>query len=489
MKSRVSTKPIAILAIGCLPLAVLTVASFAGIANLDSELPSTDERDLALPGASVPLHGLETDQTLCAAIAEREFLAGEPLSERALEARPVYLTSLATDWKRWSDATSLVAEVLAWERSRIGAGVPQLEIARDRIGAIQDACRKKDPAGVALLIAILERRKDDLQAEIVSRRNSENVARLKEDAQRALGNKDYAKAIDLCDQILTQYGAANYQTVSDLRRKATFWQEWSKLPLESPVTEEPAKQRSTLTDFIDRYRDLPDSVEQERILRVTRRLELVEAELRRIEMNQAARVPIAVLARHDGQAFAEGLAEAAAVAETYPTDSVRAQLQERVVLWLAASLPQKSLDEPENLEEVETLSGNVLRGFFEPVTDAGGGVIGYKRYTTAEQRANPTGNVGRYPSADLRGTPTRSVPRQCIDAYESARRRLLADPGNPDGWTALERTCESAEVTLVEYRRKPGSSRDPVSFQKEARFAQSILEPAVWTQMGKIWGK
>jgi hypothetical protein len=492
LKYEVMTKPIVILVLGCLPLAVLTLASFVGIADLDSELPSIDERDLARPGASasVPSRDLEGDEILCAAIAEREFLAGEPLPEHATVTEPLYLDSLAGGWQHWSDAAGLVRDVLALEQSLLGAGLPQLESALDRIGKIQDACRKKDPAGSARLVRVLERRSRELQAEIALRKNREKARQLLREAEQAFEDKNYEETITICDRVLADYAAAvDYQTVAKLRGNALFWREWSKLPLDSSLTEEPAKQRDMLVDFLDTYRDLPGQVEQERVARVSRRLDAIQTELRRIEMNEAAQVPIAALARYDGRAFTEGLAEAAQVAESYPTDSVRGRLQERVVLWVAASLPQKLLDEPDGMEEVEMISGNVLRGFFEPVTDAGGGVIGYKRYSTAAERENPTRNVGRYPAADLRGVPTHSVPRQCVDAYESARRRLLADPGSQDCWSVLKRTCDSAEATLIDYRRKPGSSPDAISFEKESRFATTVLAPGVWSQLGAIWGK
>ncbi len=490
VKNEVVTRATVSLALGCLPLAILTVASFAGIANLDSELPSVDERDLSPPAVAVSMPSpqeLEGDVAVCSAVIEREFLAGGSLPERAVEAKPAFLESLPGDWKTWSDAVSLVKDVLAWELAQTGAGVPELEIARDRIGTIQDACRKKDPAGAALLIALLERQKEELQTEIASRKNSENAARLRRQAQQAFENKDYAATIGFCDQVLSRYGETEYQAVADLYREARFWQEWSKLPLETAIAEEPAKQRDALLDFLNRYRSMPNAPEQERIAQVTRRLDLVQGEIRRIEMNAGAEIPLAALATREGQDFPEQLAAATQVARTYPTDMVRRRLQERVILWLAASLPQKTLAEPDGIEEVETNSGEVLRGFFAAVHDAGGGVIGYKRYPTAEERKSPTRNAGRYPAADLRGAPTRSLPRQCVDAYESARRRLLADPGNREHWTAVQRTCESAETSLVDYRRKPGSSRDPVSFEKEGRFAQIVLAADVWTQMGIIW--
>ena len=260
-------------------------------------------------------------------------------------------------------------------------------------------------------------------------------------------------------------------------------------PLASPITENPTRQQEAYEGFLADFGNVSGKLEQERIARATRRLEEIRAELQRIAWNEAASQPIATLSRYDARPFEEGLAQAAEVAGTYPTNSVRAQVQQRVVAWITASLPSEDVDEPEGIQEVETISGNVLRGFFEPVPDAAGQVIGYKRYSSAEQRRAPTGNVGRYPAADLRGSPTHSVPRQCVEAYHAARDRLLADPGNRDAWSALERTCESAETTLLDYRRKPGSLREALAFEQQRRFARAVLNTDLWKQIEVIWRK
>ncbi|MHB8901459.1 MAG: hypothetical protein ACYC6Y_22135 [Thermoguttaceae bacterium] len=487
------TKSIVVLTLGCLPLAVLTVASFAGIGHRDSDFPSTGRRGAASPSASAETpsaDALRGDTALSGGVAEREFLAGEPLPDDADQADPLYLASLPANWQHWSDATQLVRDCLGVEEALLGAARPQMEAAIDRITILQDVCRKKDPAGAARLASVLERRKGDLQAAIALQKKRELAQQLQSDAEHALAGKDYDTAIRNCTRLLEEFApVVDFPAVADLKRRAMFWQQWSTLPLESSLGEKPEQQRNVLEGFLDSYQDLPGQLEQERVARVSRRLEVVQTELRRIEMNQAARAPIASLAIRDGQAFADGLAQAARIAQTYPTDSVRGQLQQRVLAWLGQSLPAKQPDEPAGLEEVETVSGEVLRGFFTPVSDGGGGVIGYKRYATAEERDSPTRNVGRYPAADLRGVPTRSVPRQCADAYETARRRLLAEPDNPNSWSALRRACESSEAALVDYRRKPGSSRDPISFEKERRFAETVSAPESWSQMGAIWAK
>ena len=149
MKNRVQKLDrFAILALGYLHFTVLTVASFAGIANLDSELPSTDERDLALPrgiGFRYLACTVWKETTLCARIAQAQRLAGEPLSQ--MQAHPGGLSGikLAADWKRWSDATSLVAKVLAWGTIAVGKLGAATGGHRDPDRRIQDACREKDP--------------------------------------------------------------------------------------------------------------------------------------------------------------------------------------------------------------------------------------------------------------------------------------------------------------------------------------------------------
>ena len=500
LKTATKNKPILVLILGCLPLAGLTVASLAGIGDLASRLPSIDDENLVPNGANrdIPTaRELEDDEVLRAAVSEREFFAGEPLSERILAADPVFLTSLGADWQQWADATALVDAVLALEADVRQAGIRQLELAVKRIDTIQEECRSKDPAGSAHLARILDRRKNEILARIAFLKRCDEVRSLLAEAKLAYEARDFFAAYKKYDTILTQYEdvlasgaveATTYGTVTAARQNAAFWRDLGYLRLASPVTENPGRQRELLVSFLDSYRDMEGNGVAEKLKSVESKLQSVNAEIRRLEMNEAAVQPISTLGRYDGH-FAEGVAAAARIAETYPTDWVRSQLQDRVVLWLTQALPPKRFDEPTGIEEVETNSGNVVRGFFEPVTDAAGDIIGYKRYPTSEERENPTRNVGRYPALDLRGVPNLSVPRQCVDAYMAARSRVLADAGNRACWTALKRTCDSAEVMLVDYRRKPGSSREPLFFDGASEFARMVLTSDVWIHMETIWKK
>lgn len=484
-------KPIIVLLLGCLPLAVLTVASFAGIGSLNSELPALNLPRVAPPTASVAVPSgadMDSDETLRSAVTEREFLAGEPLPEPARQAEPVYWESLVPDWKQWCDATELVRRVLAIEESLTDRSIPALKASVQSIGAIQEECRKRDPAGVDRLLQFLERRSRDLQLEIAGLERKKRAAEIFAEAKDAFEAREYRDCIDLCRKLQQDYSEAiDYRQVSALRGQALFRQEWAKLPVESPVTDEPFKQRESLINFLDVHKEAAGDFERKQIAQVEEKLAAVNEEIRRIELNREAKEPLASLTRYDDRSFGEGLEAAVRVAEQYPTGWVESQLQRRVAAWLARVLPPKELDEPANIEEVETKSGTVLRGFFQPVSSPGGEVIGYKRYPTAEEREQPTRNVGRYPAADLRGVPTSSVPRQCVEAYEAARTRLLEDPGNRDRWEAMQRVCETAETTLIDYRRKPGSSREPLSFDRELRFAKAALAAEVWPRIKKVW--
>ena len=494
VRTATTNKPILVLILGCLPLAGLTVASFTGIGNLGSELPSIEEGDLIPVGQNLSIPSAEElaqDEMLRAAITEREFLAGEPLPERALEADPIYWTSLVADWKQWSDATDLVGDVLSLEEDLLGARLAELKLAVKRIETIQDECRKKDPAGSARLARVLERRKTELRDEIAYLEQCRTAENLIADAKAAYDAGEFLRSGKIYQTVLDEHRTVlapeMLVSLKAARKNAAFWEELGYLRLTTPPSDKPSQQHESLVAFLDSYREMEGEAEKEKLKNVELKLNSVRTELRRLEMNQAAVQPISTLGRYDGRPFAEGLSAAARIAETYPTKWVRSQLQERTVLWLTQLLPAKQLDEPSGLQEVETNAGNVVRGFFEPVNDAGGGVIGYKCYPTAAERENPTRNVGRYPAADLRGVPNLSVPRQCVDAYTTARSRLLADPGNRDCWTGLRRTCDSAEATLVDYRRKPGSSRSPLFFDGASQFAKSVLMPSVWSGMEAIW--
>ncbi len=501
LNSALTTKPIAVLVLGCLPLAVLTVAAFAGIGDLDSKLPSIHEGDLVPASASVSVPSSEDmkgDELLCGAVTEREFLAGESLPERTLDAKPIYCDSLAADWRQWSDATDLVHDILAVEGSLIDAELAKpksldaqlakLESGLNRFEEIREECRRKDPAGSAGLAGVLERRCGELQEDIAHRRRQDRAEKLCARAEGASDAGKYEESITLFSQVLRDYSdVVDSKAVNEQLEVAQFWHGEGDLSLDTPVTAQPSEQRDALVRFLSKHEGIREEAVLRRTQEISRKLELVQVELRRLEMNETALQPISALAKYDDRPFGEGLPAAAQIAEDYPTVWVRSQVQQRVVAWLTRALPVRKLDEAADMEEVETTSGSVLRGFFEPVPDAGGGVIGYKSYPTAAERKSPTRNVGRYPVADLRGVPTRSVPRQCVDAYASARGQLLADAGDLERWRTLRRTCESAESALTDYRRKPGSSRETLTFDGTIQLTKTVLTPSVWSQMQAVW--
>ena len=496
LKYATTNKPILVLILGCLPLAGLTVASFAGIGNLASQLPSLEDGDLVPPGTdlSVPsTQDLQDDELLRTAVTEREFLAGEPLPDRAAEAKPLYWDTLAANWKQWSNANDLVDDVLSLEEDLIGAELAQLKSAVRHIETIQDECRKKDPAGSARLARILERRKADLRNEIAYLEECGVVENLVAQAKAAYDNGDFFQSVKIYQTVLESHkkvlSPEMLENLTAARRNAEFWRDAGYLRLMSPVTEQPSKQQELLVGFLDSYQGMEGDGERKKIEAAEKKLVAVREELHRIALNKAAVQPISTLGRYDGRPFGEGLSAAARIAETYPTEWVRSQLQERAVVWLTQLLPPKHLNEPADLQEVETNSGTIIRGYFEPVDDAAGGVIGYKRYPSAAERETPTRTVGRYPAADLRGVPNRSVPRQCVEAYNAARSRLLADPGNRDCWNSFRRTCDSAEAALVDYRRKPGSSGEDLYFEDVRQFARNVLNSGLWTEMEVIWSK
>jgi hypothetical protein len=488
------------------------MASFAGIGHVGDELPSVDGEAGAQLGTTVSVptvQDLEGDQLLCAAVAEREFLAGEPLPEHALEATPFYWDSLVGDWKQWVEANDLIGEMLATEEDLGGAGsqerylplkqidgrTRQLESGVEQIRRIQDTCRRKDPAGRARLDRILARRSEELRDTIVELRDRKDALNKLKQADDAYGLNELQRCVEQYDEVLRRFvGVLSADELKDARKygkKAAFRRDAKQLFDDVQRTEDPMARRDLLQTFLDTYppTEVLGTTEKETIEDVRGKLVVARHEIEQMEMNRAAQKPIAGLGRYDRRPFGEGLAEAARIAEMYPTDWVRGQLQERVVAWLAKALPEKRLAEPAGIEEVETASGNILRGFFTPVSDAAGNVIGYKRYATDAERSNPTKTVGRYPAGELRGTPAASVPRRCVDVYAVTRRNVLVDPSNRNNWTALGRACESMDTGLIDYRRKPGSSRESLEFGREGRFAQVMLTPGAWRQIDAIWGK
>lgn len=490
-----TARPILVLVLGSTPLAALTVASFARIGQVSDELPAAEDFNRAGEALLAPSEQLEGDAAVSRALAERELFAGEALAMNDKLPDPAFFVSLREDWDRWLAAQKLIDDVLQFERRLVDADRRGLEQAALEVRRLSDVCGKGDATGSSQLVRALYRRSEEIQERIHRLREIENARRLISEANAAAERQEHDRAVELCDEILAKYtGAlepAELSVVRARRGSSQFRRDWLFVRDQVQGSDDVARKRDWLKNFLAKYADPGSraSAEREIVVEAEARLLAMEAEAVRLERNRAAQRPIEMLAQYDSKPFPDGLRAAAEIAKEYPTDTVRACLQDRVRGWLATAVPAKRLAEPADLEEAELADGQVLRGYFAATTDAGGRITGYKCYKSAEERRNPTAAVGRYPADEFRRPPGATVLRGCALRYEEARRAALDHPNRPIHWTALAATCESIGEELQEYRRKPGSSREPLSFDAEGRFAQALLTPAPWSNIEEVWAR
>jgi hypothetical protein len=88
---------------------------------------------------------------------------------------------------------------------------------------------------------------------------------------------------------------------------------------------------------------------------------------------------------------------------------------------------------------------------------------------------------------ELLGAPRATVPRRVQLVYAKARQAVLDRPDRKESWAKLGEVCTAGETYLAEYRKKPGSSKEPFSLRAEGRFAQEIPASPAWKQVEKLF--
>ncbi len=485
-------RPILVLLLGSAPLAALTVASFARIGQVSQELPATDGFSRSEELALLPPDRLAGDEALARALAECELFAGGSLGASDESPEPVFFTSLRRDWGRWCGVEGLVDDVLQFEQRVAQADRRGLEQAAEEVRRLLNASGKQGPAHDSRLVRALEP-----PGARDSRQNSPAAGHRErqafDDRRRRGGRSPRARAGDRdlrrdFRQVLQRARAGRACGPACPARRRPVPPRRAGLVQSGSERGDVGRKRSLLKDFLAKYAN-PVYRSTAAVEQAQAQLLAVEAEALRLERNRARRRPIEMLAGYDIKPFPDGLRAAAEIAKTYPTDTVRARLQDRVRTWLVQALPAKELMEPVDLEEAELADGQVLRGYFAATRDPGGQINGYKCYKSAEERKSPTAAVGRYAAAEFRRRPGVTVLRDCVLRYADSRRMALAQPDRQVHWTALAATCETLDAELSAYRRLPGSSGEPLSFESEGRLARALLDPVPWSQIEEVWAK
>lgn len=491
-------KSILLLILTCLPLAALTAASFVALVG-DSQQPAgvapPSQRDEQAAAAGIDAPRVAADRAVLGQLADADLLAGD--STAAMQNVPAAssLQSLGKAWRIWVRTREMAVGILAAEQLTQAADAKQLEAAARKFADLEQRYKRLPPPGTETLLKLVADRCEQLQRAVGHGQAQQQAAELAQKAKAAFEGQKYKDCVDLCDQLLAKGSPAADEALlteaRTLKLRAEFHRGAQRVREKLEMAATPHERLALLEGFVGQHARRDGWTDAER-----RAVEQFETELRGLKQaGEAVKIAAAAVAeveklrRKPPAGFILRVEAAAAVLDRYPAQEVQQGLRAMVAEWLAEAIPSKRIQEDPALREMETKAGAVVRGYFNEVRDAGGTLVGYKRYPTAAEARNPLYEVGTTRLDTLASPPGESVPRQCVFRYDEARRRLLANPGQQETWSDLAKLCGALDATLAEYRKKPGSNGVELSFAREERGLRQLMASPVWAKLQKLLGK
>lgn len=502
-------RPLAIVFLGCVPLAVLTVSAFVELGPIEDR-PAADgaieDVESYRKLAEDVRAAARADKPIADELVDVVFLGQDGEDEEAgrlisgLDSAPAESlfggSSLAEACSAWATARALVADFLKTDRLTATAELGQLKKTGAELEALKAKCEASSVRGRLELVLLVDRRIAALSREISDRERMSEAEALLARASAAFVPQQYAECMRLCDQLLTRYSEVMEPGVVEkvrlLRQRAQFRDETERLFAELRQEEVDVDSRAAKLElFLGKYSDRASrtSAELQVLDQCRRRWQELKAQQAARQRDLAAAKLIQDLSDNLPAGFGGRLQAAARIVDQYPTEKARTVLRASVVRWIGEFCPEKPWDEEPMLQEAETTDGQIVRGFFGEVRQPGGRVIGYKRYPSYQRLLSPIAEVGTYRIEDLRRNPGPSVPRSCAARYNQARARLLEHPDGREVWAQLADLCDALEKELEEYRKKPGSeSHGQLSFDAEGRLARQMLDGPGLELIGKVTG-
>ena len=485
-------KPIAILILGCVPLAALTVWSFVELASV--------EHDLAGPGTAEDLQAraetaeqfraqVRADQQPLTELAKADLLAGRPLEGLAKAPDASRLKRLEQPWPQWVEALRTSEALIDADRPTAIGDVEALEKATSQMEELKARIEGSSLQGTDPVLKVVRGRIDRLETRIARIEQEGEAGSRIGRARAAFHATEYAQCVKLCDELLSKYAevidATAAENVRILRQRAQFWDDAGRLFSDLETAGTMPKRRTVLQGFVDKYPDRHVHMDSERKILDQCRRDLTDTvqKIESAEKDRAATESIERLRADLPAAFSDRLKRAGEIADRYGTETCRATLRGEICRWLAEFLPEKKIEESPRLQEVETAQHQIVRGYFTQVNSP----RGYKRYPTHEQSIRPVSEVGTYLANQLLGAPGATIPRRCVARYNTARAAVMDSPRLKRAWRELAELCDRLDKELEAYRQKPGSSKEKLSFGSEARFARDRLNSADWEHLEKLW--
>lgn len=488
-------KSLLVLLLGSLPLAILTAHSFLELRSI-GEAPSASAQASARASDAAELAAIpsqvQADKPMGDQLVATDLLKSEAIPGLNDLAAGSSFAPLKDSWAAWLNARQLVGRTADTRPAAETANGDQLQ---EQLRSLQQLKADYDtsrPAGSEAVVSLLNRRIESLQ-----RRLGQAATEREADSALAKARDEflparYGRCVSLCDQWLAKYSGLDPAVTAKmrlLRDRAHFLDAYEQMRAQFRTADSLASQQGIVANFLARHSDRPSPTPKERqlIQQCRGALAQLQSRLQGHALNRQAADAVRALVAKPPPGIAERFQAAAQLCKEYPTEAVAQSLRDAARAWLAELFADKQLADQPGLLEAETRQGQVLRGFFRKSTAPDGSLIGYRHFTSYQQYRDPTAQVGTYGKDDL-ALPGVPVPQQCLSQYRRLRGDLLSQPGRKENWESMAATCERLDARLSDYRKKPGSSSEPLSFQAEARMASEVLAAPLWSSVETLFG-
>lgn len=470
-------KPLFVLILGCLPLVAVTAYPLfespevpAAVADRDAASQTISERVTRTEDRAA------ASKPIVDSLATLDLFAAKPFVVSTTVAPDAWKKFLGA-WMDWTRIADLMRASLAADRAASAGNQADLSKTVDQLDSLAKRFGGATPPGTGGMMKWAAQKAGDLRAGIVRRNTAEQLNVQVERARTAFREGHWPVCVSQCDQLLSA-SAADPDTVSKIRllkRRAEFHRDLEQTRAAIRMAEAEKKKIAQMADFIAKYGADPqlDAAEKQAIDQFRDQTKTFESREQTSRLDREGSAAVDALEKNLPPAFSDRVRQAAKLIADYSSETVRKRLRALARGWLVEALPDKKLREPQGIFEAETTKGEIIRGYFRPVTDASGQTTGYQRYPTEEQMRNPKAAVGTFPKETFVGPPQISLPQRAAAQYRQARDQAIAAGGQKTAWSQLASLCRELDLSLVKYRAKPGAGADPLSFEAEARFAES----------------
>jgi hypothetical protein len=472
-------KPILVLILGCMPLAVLTIAASLG---LDEPARTIPRPAAASRLADVDLKPLEQQATamrpLIAGLLQADLFHAQPIPALQNMSRESRLAGLANHWVEWMQASQLIADAMAADGRGSDRNSTDLEQTAERLEGLAKRVGSPSTSGSQVLLAAVAKRGAEIRQQLDQEKTRAEGRTLLQNAQRELAEGRHAQSLAICQRLLSAplkdtLDEVTAEQVCLLRRRAEFARDVQRTAAVLRTASEESRQLDAFRALVETYGEANGltAAESATLEKYRGQFQSLERRQNSERQSRLARQAVEAMERDLPADFASRVSGVARIVADYPEAQIKTRLANDVRRWMAEFLPEKTLSEPADLREAETTDGEIVRGYFQRVNDREGHLTGYQRYPTLEQLRRPVSAVGTFPKSGFKSEPQPSLPRRCVERYREARARLLASPHDARQWTDLAELCKELDRSLAEYRKKPGASEERLSFSAEASFA------------------